>query len=234
VIQTLLDWGQSLPEASLYGFIFLWLFVESTGFPLSDEPLLLLSGTLIAERRLSALLVLGVALAGKVLASCLAYWLGQRIPLERLARPVHPPVTRWQQALFALRPKRTAVQAVQERFQRQGAWGVFLGRLVPVVRSFISYPAGASRMSFATFLLSTTAGSALWIIGWTLLGALLGHAALRVLARWNHLSGVVLGVFLLVLGGLWLWAHRRRARGSEMPCTSTGDEAQDTEPSPRP
>lgn len=229
MIQTLFDWGRSLPSGGLYAFIFLWLFVESTGFPLSDEPLLLLGGTLISQQRLSPLLVIGVALGGKVLASCVAYWIGQRLNLERLARQANRPSARWQRWLFALRPERAVVQVVQERFHRQGGWGVFLGRLVPVIRSFISYPAGAARMPFATFLLATTAGSALWIIIWTLLGVLLGHAAGRVLTNWNHLSWIVLAILFLVLGGLWLWTHLWRARGSEKQFTGRVGDLPETE-----
>ena len=73
-------------------------------------------------------------------------------------------------------------------FAKRGAWSVFLGRLVPVVRSFISYPAGAARMPFAVFLLATTAGSLLWIAGWTVLGAVVGHSYRALEGPWRTIK----------------------------------------------
>jgi alkaline phosphatase len=208
----LLAWAQGLPAGPLYLFIFAWLFVESTGFPISDEPLLLLAGYLAHTRRLDLPAVVGVALVGKVGASCVAFWLGRHIQLERLARPAERPTQGVGRLLYALRPTTGTVQTVEQRFRRQGVWGVFLGRLVPVVRSFISYPAGAARMPTGRFLVATTAGSLIWIGIWTLLGAALGKSYETALARWGRLSWLVLAVFLLALGALWLWSHRRATR----------------------
>lgn len=201
-------WGTQLPTIGFYVFLFLWLFVESTGFPISDEPLLLLAGYLTTTRQLQLTLVIVLALVGKVAASCVAYWIGARFDLERLARPALAP-SGWRRVVWTLRPPRAAALAVEARFRQQGVWGVLLGRLIPVVRSFISYPAGAARMPFFAFLAATTAGSLLWITFWTVLGAGLGrsYAAAAALGRWTLLG------WLVVAGGialaLWLW--RRRA-----------------------
>ncbi len=208
-IQAFFQWGQHLPPGGLYIFIFAWLFIESTGFPISDEPLLLLSGYLASTGRLVMAVVLVVALVGKVLASCLAYWIGQHINLERLARPARQPdggAGRW---LYYARPTLPSVIAIEERFRRQGVWGVFLGRLIPVVRSFISYPAGAARMPFERFLAATTAGSLLWITIWTVLGAVLGRSYSEAFARWGSISWLVLGGAILALVAAYIWNHRR-------------------------
>lgn len=205
----ILTQAQHLAAVPLYAFVFLWLFVESTGFPISDEPLLLLSGYLTQTRRLDLILVVGIALVGKVTASCLAYWLGRRLSLLWIARPVARPahgVGRW---LHGLRPTTSAILTAEQRFRRSGAWSVFLGRLVPVVRSFISYPAGAARMPFWLFLAATTAGSIIWIVTWTLLGIGLGASYQIALARWGGLSWVVLAAFVVALAVLWLWSHRQ-------------------------
>lgn len=207
-------WAASLPVGWLYTFIFAWLFVESTGFPISDEPLLLLAGYLAHTRRLDLSLAIVVALVGKVAASCLAYWAGHHVNLMHLARPAVQPERGWRRWLYYIRPTKGFVLAAEQRFRRQGAWGVFLGRLIPVVRSFISYPAGAARMPFGLFLLATAAGSLLWIAIWTLLGAVLGKSYAAALARWGRLSWLVLAAFLLALGALWLWSHRRAERAA--------------------
>lgn len=201
-------WGTQLPSAGLYAFIFLWLFVESTGFPISDEPLLLLAGYLTTTRQLHLALVIALALTGKVAASCAAYWLGARFDLERLARPAVAPLG-WRRVVWTLRPTRALALAVEERFRQQGVWGVFLGRLIPVVRSFISYPAGAARMPFGAFLAATAAGSLLWIASWTLLGAGLGRSYMMAQGRWGSLSWLMLASLAVIALAVWFWRHRR-------------------------
>ncbi len=207
----LFTWAQALPPLGLYAFIVAWLFVESTGFPISDEPLLLLSGYLAHRGQLNLVAVILVALVGKVAASCLAFWIGRHVDLLRLARPKERPTSgpgRW---LYGLRPTKAFLLAAEERARRQGVWGVFVGRLIPVVRSFISYPAGAARMPFNLFLLATAAGSLLWIATWTLLGYLLGASYEAAARAWGNVSWIVLALFILFLGALWLWSHRRSA-----------------------
>jgi membrane protein DedA with SNARE-associated domain len=211
-LQALFQWGQGLPPLGLYLFIFAWLFIESTGFPISDEPLLLLSGYLAASHRLIMAVVIVIALVGKVAASCLAYWIGHYIRLEGLARPETQPETGAGRWLYYLRPTLPSVIAIEERFRRQGVWSVFLGRLVPVVRSFISYPAGAARMPFGRFLAATTAGSLTWITIWTVLGAVLGHSYKMAFQRWGSLSWIVLALFVAALVIVYIWNHRRSER----------------------
>jgi membrane protein DedA with SNARE-associated domain len=210
----LFNWAQHLPAGGLYAFIFAWLFVESTGFPISDEPLLLLAGYLAHTGRLDLSAVVVVALVGKVAASCLAYWIGHHVNLLRLARPTERPAVGLGRWLYPLRPTEPFLLAAERRAQRQGAWGVFLGRLIPVVRSFISYPAGAARMPFNLFLLATTAGSLIWITTWTLLGAVLGKSYEAAAQRWGTLSWLVLAALVIALAALWLWSHRRSSRAA--------------------
>jgi len=208
IFDKLFQWGQHLPPGELYLFIFAWLSIESTGFPISDEPLLLLAGYLTTTGRVTMALVIVIALVGKVAASCLAFWVGHYLDFEKLARPDTAPegARRW---LYHLRPTRAAVLATEDRVRRQGVWGVFLGRLIPVVRSFISYPAGALRMPFPAFLGATTAGSLLWIATWTVLGAVLGKSYQTAFAKWGAISPFILGGLIVLLVVAWVWQHRR-------------------------
>ncbi len=203
------QWGKQLPPTGLYLFVFAWLFIESTGFPISDEPLLLLAGYLSTTGHVSLALVIVVALVGKVAASCLAFWIGHFIDFERIARPETQPSTGAGRWLWYIRPTKAAVIATEDRVRRQGGWGVFLGRLIPVVRSFISYPAGALRMPFPIFAGATTAGSLLWITIWTVLGAVLGKSYDAALRKWGAASPYILIGLVVVLVAAYLWNHRR-------------------------
>src|SRR5258708_16891456 len=133
-------WAQHLPASGLYAFILAWLFVESTGFPMSDEPLLLLGGYFGHRGQLNLAATIAVALAGKVAASCVAFWLGRRIDLLSLARPAARPARGFERWLYYLRPTTGLVHDVEHWSRTRGVWGGFRGRRSPVVRSFISYP----------------------------------------------------------------------------------------------
>src|SRR5262245_38018303 len=143
--------GGQFSTGWFYLLVVAWLFVESTGFPISDEPILLGAGYWSSLGELDLALVILLALIGKVGASCLAYRIGRFLPLERLARPLASPSGLWSRIGYALRPTPSLVARTEGWFRRRGSVAVFLGRLVPVVRSFISYPAGAARMPFLVF-----------------------------------------------------------------------------------
>jgi membrane protein DedA with SNARE-associated domain len=204
------SWLTGLPPQPLYLFIFAWLFVESVGFPISDEPILLLAGYLTTVGHLNLVAVVFIALVGKVAASCVAYWIGRQLDLERVKRPAQPPTGGIERWLWHARPTEQMAQRTEDFFARRGAWSVFLGRLVPVVRSFISYPAGAAGMPFLIFLLATTAGSLLWIAGWTVLGAVMGHSYRALEGPWRTLSLWIIIAMVLVAAAYWLWRRVRR------------------------
>src|SRR5258708_24944897 len=111
----LFDGAQHLPAGGLYAFIFAWLFVESTGFPISDEPLLLLAGYLAHVGRLEIVATIVIALVGKVTASCLAFWIGHHVNLLRLARPAVRPAAGFGRWLYPLRPTGPVLLAAERR-----------------------------------------------------------------------------------------------------------------------
>jgi membrane protein DedA with SNARE-associated domain len=204
------NWLTGLPPELLYLFIFAWLFVESVGSPISDEPILLLAGYLTTVGHLNLVVVIFVALVGKVAASCVAYWIGRRLDLERVKRPERQPTGGIQRWLWYARPTEQMAQRTEDFFAKRGAWSVFLGRLVPVARSFISYPAGAAGMAFPIFLLATIAGSLLWIAGWTVLGAVMGHSYRALEGPWRTISLWIIIAMLFVAAGYWLWRRVRK------------------------
>ncbi|WP_435106471.1 DedA family protein [Nocardiopsis synnemataformans] len=87
-------------------------------------------------------------------------------------------------------------------FTRFGGLAVLLGRCVPLVRSFISVPAGIERMPLFKFSLYTVIGSAVWNTIWIGLGYVFGPAIEPVLAQW---SGVISNVVVVIIGLLVLW-----------------------------
>ncbi|WP_249351995.1 DedA family protein [Nocardiopsis akebiae] len=103
-------------------------------------------------------------------------------------------------------------------FARFGGVAVLLGRCVPLVRSFISVPAGIERMPLFKFSLYTVIGSAVWNTIWIGLGYVFGPAIEPVLVQW---SGVISNIVVVLIGLLVLWFilarvyKRTRARRTE-------------------
>ena len=105
------------------------------------------------------------------------------------------------------------VERAQVWFRRNGVFFVFLGRLLPTVRSLVSVPAGLLKMRFKTFFIASTIGTA----GWTTLLASAGYKLRENFSEIDQYVGTASNAIIavLVIGYVWrLWTHRE-ARESE-------------------
>jgi membrane protein DedA with SNARE-associated domain len=168
--------------------VFLLMVPESACIPIPSEVTLLFSGFAIHRGWMSLPLAVLAATAGNLVGSLIAYCVGASRLVERvpLARTV---LCRWDSLLA-----------------RHGTRAVFVARLLPLARTFVSLPAGARRVSLAPFVALTTAGCALWALSFVLTGALVG-------AAWMTVDSIVGRVLLLVgLLTIALSLTRRRAK----------------------
>jgi membrane protein DedA with SNARE-associated domain len=98
-------------------------------------------------------------------------------------------------------------------FERWGSWAVFLGRMVPLVRTFVSYPAGISRMPLGRFVLFSTLGSLPWNAALIVAGFLVGENYPQIEAAIKPYEYViyaaVIGIVALLVAR-WQWSKRRR------------------------
>jgi membrane protein DedA with SNARE-associated domain len=150
------------------------------------------------SKSLGLLGVIVVGVVGSLAGSLLAYWLGYAG-----GRPL---IDRWGKYVL-LRPHE--VDRAQDWFERHGEAAVFWSRLIPLVRAFISLPAGVGRMKLGSFVLYTTLGLLPWTIGLALAGRSLGD-------RWNDVERFVAPVsiatgILLLAAAVWWIIRRRRA-----------------------
>ena len=101
-------------------------------------------------------------------------------------------------------------------FERWGSWAVFFGRMVPLVRTFVSYPAGISRMPMGRFLLFTTLGSVPWNAGLIVAGFVVGENYEAISAAMKPyeyvIYALVIGITVLLVARWW-WGKRQRRRG---------------------
>lgn len=132
--------------------------------PIPSEVVLPLAGFLSSQGELSLPLIIMTSTLGSVVGALVLYVIGYRLGRERAIR--------WLSKLPLVDAE--DFERADAWFDRHGPSAVFFGRFVPGVRSLISLPAGAARLSLGTFLVATTLGSAIWngaLIG---LGAALG------------------------------------------------------------
>jgi membrane protein DedA with SNARE-associated domain len=138
--------------------VFLLMIPESACVPVPSELTLLFSGFAVHQGWMSFPLAVLAATAGNLVGSLLAYGIGASGTLERLplARGV---LRRWEGLI-----------------ERQGLRAVFIARLLPLARTFVSLPAGARRLRLGPFVALTVAGCALWAIAFVLTGMLAAQA----------------------------------------------------------
>jgi membrane protein DedA with SNARE-associated domain len=102
-------------------------------------------------------------------------------------------------------------------FDRWGSWAVFFGRMVPLVRTFVSYPAGISRMPMGRFLLFSTLGSLPWNLALIVAGFVVGENYEQIaetLKPYEYvIYAVVIGLALVLIGRFW-WSKRSRRTGA--------------------
>jgi len=101
-------------------------------------------------------------------------------------------------------------------FDRWEEWAVFLGRITPVMRSFISIPAGVFRARFGPYVWLTLLGSAIWCFAFAGAGWAAGANWERIDEAFHYVEYVIVGAVLIVLAGLvWHWFRRRRRPADE-------------------
>lgn len=198
------DW--LIPLLEDYGLlaIFITMTLESTCIPIPSEIVVPYGGLLAAQGHVQLWQVVVVATAANVVGSTIAYAAGRyggRALFLKYGRYV------------LIRPHH--LDAADRWFERRGQITVFLTRMMPGIRTFISVPAGISRMHFGKFLVYSLLGAIPWNAALAYLGWVFG-------ANWDKLQGyferyntvfyVVLAASVVLATLLWRMRRNRKAR----------------------
>lgn len=198
--------------------VFVTMIAESCGIPISVEIVAPLGGALAAQGRISAVGVVAVASLGNLIGSMIAFWLSRRYGRAVVLGP-----GRW----IGLNEGHLAL--TERFFERFGYWAVFIGRFLPVIRTYISFPAGLGQMRALPFAVLTILGCIPWIAGLTYAGYRLGQHwqdLERLLGRFTIPVGLLCAVLLViayVLGRRWV--DRRTSGSHTPPPAGTADQA---------
>ena len=152
-------WVISIIETFGYIGIFLLILLENIFPPIPSEIILTFSGFMTSISELETIGVITVSTLGAYIGAVILYVIGRSVDYGKKI----------------LKFKQTHLNRTYQWFEKYGNKAVFIGRLVPVVRSLISIPAGMSRMAFIPFSLYTIIGTLIWNTILTYLGVIAGE-----------------------------------------------------------
>lgn len=189
----------AISSLGLLGVV-LMMAIESACIPLPSEIIMPFAGYLVSQGHFNLVMAATAGALGCNLGSALAYAVGQY--------GGRPFVERWGGYLLITRRD---LDAADRFFARYGALAVFIGRLLPVVRTFIALPAGIVRMPLVKFHLYTFVGSWIWCFVLAYIGMKLGQAweSNPTLRSIMHRFDAVIVVLVAIGVALYVWRHLR-------------------------
>lgn len=188
------DWVVRLIEQSGYLGVAFLMFVETIFPPIPSEVIMPVAGIAAARGDMTLWGVIASGTAGAMLGNTVWYLAARALGLVRF-RPFIDRYGRW------LTMDWQEVERAERWFRRNGTFFVFMGRMLPTVRSLVSVPAGLLKMRFKTFFIASTLGTA----GWTSMLAFAGYKLRENFAEIDTWLGPISNAILvtLVLGYLW-------------------------------
>ena len=189
--------------------VFILMALESACLPVPSEAIMLFAGSSVAEGELSMVGIVVAGVLGNLVGSWIAYAVGYygRIDLLEKNRLIHlpPRYLKW----------------ADDWFERYGDATVFFSRMLPIIRTFISLPAGVARMPFWRFSLLTPAGCVPWVLMLTFIGQKAGDNWENWKDNLHYLDyAVVAGAIGLAI---YLVIRRRRGGGRGTPPEVVGE-----------
>jgi membrane protein DedA with SNARE-associated domain len=198
--------------------IFALMAISSACIPIPSEVVMLFAGFAVADPGQSAahhhMTMVGVILAGllgTMVGSWVAYAVGRGGRLELLER--HGDKVKW----IPTHP--TQIERADRWFQRYGEPTVLFGRLIPLVRAFVSLPAGVAKMPLGRFTTLSLIGATPWVVALAFAGHALGSDWTSVRKAFEYVDYAILA--LVVVGIVYAIVRRRRGR-SEPATDATG------------
>src|SRR3972149_11822337 len=163
ILSAIANWIMSVISSLGYWGVVLLMAIESANIPLPSEIIMPFSGFLVAKGVFNLYLTALAGAVGCAIGSVFSYWLG--------AWGGRPLVEKYGKYILI---SHHALDLADRWFFRYGEATVFFSRLLPIIRTFIAFPAGVARMDMKRFLLYTFAGSFPWCLGLAYLGVVLG------------------------------------------------------------
>jgi membrane protein DedA with SNARE-associated domain len=188
------QWLISLVSTWGYIAIFVTMAGESAGLPISSEIVVPLGGALASQGKLNFVMVVAVSSVANLAGSLIAFYLtrrfGETVVLSRFGR--------W------MGLSKGHLRLADRFFAKFGLWAVFLGRLLPIVRTYISFPAGLSKIGYPMFTIVTLLGAVPWNFALAYAGYQLGQNYQKVATILGPFAiPIAIGVVILLAVAWW-------------------------------
>lgn len=201
ITQPLIDFAtQVVNDMGLPG-IFVLMTLESACIPVPSEATMLFAGFAVSKGTYSLAAAVAVGVAGNLLGSWITWWLGRIGRVDLLEK---------HGARIGIRKHH--IETADRWFADHGEATVFFARLLPVVRTFISLPAGAARMPFWRFTLYTLLGCIPWVLALTWAGQQAGDNWESIKHNLEYVDYLV--VVAIIGAVVWMVVRARRGRGN--------------------
>ena len=199
-LDPIVNWGTDFISSAGLPAVFLLMALESACLPVPSEAIMLFAGSSVAAGELTLFGVVAAGVLGNLVGSWVAHAVGYYGRIDLLEK----------NRLIQLSPK--YLKWADDWFERYGSWTIFLTRMLPIIRTFISLPAGVAKMPFWRFTVLTLLGC----IPWVLMLALIGKSVGSNWEEWrDHLHYLDYAVVAAVIGLIaYLIVRRWRGRGS--------------------
>jgi len=196
ILEPLVRAATDVIDATGLAGVFGLMVLESACVPIPSEATMLFAGFNVSEGNLTLFGIVAAGVLGNLVGSLIAYAVGYygRIEILDQNRLIHI--------------NRRHLDAADRWFERHGPATVFFTRMLPIIRTFISLPAGIARMPLAKFIVYTLAGCIPWVLGLAIIGREVGD-------RWDQWKGylhyldyaVIVGITVAIV---YLLVRRRR------------------------
>lgn len=193
-----------------YLAIFLLMTLESACIPIPSEVIMLFGGALTAgtsiagvEGHLNVVLVALLGALGNLFGSLLAYWVGRSG-----GRAI---VERWGKYILL---RKHDLDKAEDFFAHRGEWTVLFGRMLPVIRTFISFPAGIAEMPIVKFSFLSFIGCLPWTFALAFIGKSLADNWQSVSKASTPISMVIAAV--VAIAAVWWYTKRRKSNESSV------------------
>ena len=202
IVSALINFITSTISGFGYGGVFLLMVAESALIPIPSEVIMPFSGYLVSTGEFNVVYVILAGSVGNLAGSLIAYYAGSQLGREFILR----------YGKYVLL-KKSHLELTETYFSKYGDRSIFIGRLLPAVRTYISLPAGLARMNTRKFIVYTLIGSIIWNSGLTYIGIQLGQNWKTILEYSDYIDiAVVISVIVVIV--LFVRSARKSTRKS--------------------
>ena len=197
ILQTISNFILLIIQKIGYFGIFLLMLFQSFNIPVPSEITMPFSGFLVQQGVFYFWLVVLAGTFGNLIGSLISYYLASSLVKNG-----------WREKYKILKIliSDRNIDLAEKWFQKYGTFSIFLGRMMPIISTFISFPAGLAKMKISTFSILTFSGSFIWSTFLTYLGFIFAENWQILQIYFRKFDYLILAL-ILISAGWWLWRH---------------------------